>query len=400
MELKNLNFRQAYRRLLGQPGPIYATAGAGFGELLGAFPVQRQSLRQPGELLNLEWTYPDHLVLVALGFEFSTPNPPGDLPPGEVAVLGAWVRFTPQGPLLEGPDQESRAKLLAALAGPEQTPNPEPLGLDSTKLDPAAHRQGLDRIFGWIREGQVYQLNYTQTLTGQTQAKARDCFGLALQAEVPAYAALFEGTGYQLLSLSPELFLKTQGHKAQTEPIKGTRPRGQTPKEDQLQAQALLDSPKEGAELAMITDLLRNDLGRISKIGSVRVTEERALSFHPGVIHTQARIEGQLKPPYFGLNALLPLLPGGSISGCPKARAVELIGQVEGGPRGFYTGTFGYRLPGGDLCFTLLIRTLVFCGSQVSLGVGGGITLDSDPAQELVEARKKADSVLKRFEAP
>ncbi|OGG99150.1 MAG: hypothetical protein A2600_05080 [Candidatus Lambdaproteobacteria bacterium RIFOXYD1_FULL_56_27] len=400
MELNNLDFKQAYRRLLSQPGPLFATAGQGFGKLLGCFPVQQLCLHQPGELLNLEWYYPNHLILVALGFEFATSNLPGELPLAEAVVLGAWVRFTGQGAVIEGPDPEARAKLLVALEAPEQDPNPLPLGLREIELDLAHQETGLAQIFGWIKEGQVYQLNYTQTLKAQTQTKARDCFLRSLEAEVPAYAALFEGSGYQLLSLSPELFLQTQGDRALTRPIKGTRPRGQTEAQDRFQAQALLESPKEGAELAMITDLLRNDLGKISRIGSVQVTEPRALSFHPEVIHTHARIESQLKPPYFGLNALLQLLPGGSVSGCPKARAVELIGKVEKEPRGFYTGTLGYRLPGGDLCFTLLIRTLVFSGSQVGLGVGGGITLDSDPAMELAEARKKADSVLKRFEAP
>ncbi|MDT8446509.1 MAG: chorismate-binding protein [bacterium] len=405
--LEGLTYAAAYARLAERPEALYATAGEGFGALLAQAPLAAAVVGNRRQLLEFDWAHSEFLVWACLSYDFGhallglprVGRLEGPWPLGRVVAFGAWLSFDEAGlAWLEGPDAPARAQLLQSLGGPLPEPRqPAPLDL-SPQLDAPAHQAALAQIFDWIRAGEFYQVNYTQTLQGQSAERARHWFLPALGEDPPAYAALFEAPEGDLLSLSPELLLATQGAQARTEPIKGTRPRGNNAAEDAALQAELDGSAKEEAELFMITDLLRNDLGRMAEIGSVEVAQRKVLRLLPGVIHSHSVVTAQLKPAYRSLGALVELLPGGSISGCPKRRALELIDRLEPQNRGLYTGSLALRWPGGDLKANLLIRSLQFTAGQVSLGVGGGITIESNPPAELEEAQKKARSVLMRFQ--
>ena len=196
----------------------------------------------------------------------------------------------------------------------------------------------------------------------------------------------------QILSASPERFIKTDGKMIHTYPIKGTVARGKTPEEDEAQRQILLNSEKEKAELNMITDLLRNDLGKISKTGSVNVVEHRVARPFPSIWHSYSHVQGELA--VSPVEALLSMVPGGSITGCPKIRAMEIIHELEWCKRGIYTGTIGMIEPNGDLDFNIAIRTLIKEKTKLYLQVGGGLVYDSELDLEWEEIFNKARPFL------
>ncbi|MEK7085610.1 MAG: anthranilate synthase component I family protein [Patescibacteria group bacterium] len=207
------------------------------------------------------------------------------------------------------------------------------------------------------------------------------------------YLAYMEGDGFEILSASPERFIKIENGNIETCPIKGTRPRGNNPKADQKLKQELLKNEKEAAELNMITDLLRNDMGKICKINTVKVAGHRLIQKCPTVWHTFSRITGKIavEP----IEALLSMLPGGSITGCPKKRAMEIIDELEPTTRSVYTGVIGYIHPNKNLDFNIAIRTIIKKGKKLYLQVGGGIVLDSKEKAEFKETLDKAKSFMK-----
>jgi para-aminobenzoate synthetase component I len=206
------------------------------------------------------------------------------------------------------------------------------------------------------------------------------------------HLAYLEGDGYAIHSASPERFVRVHGRAIETFPIKGTRPRGNDAQQDRAQLAALLASEKEAAELNMISDLLRNDLGQVCVAGSVQVVASRIPRAGPNVWHTASHISGLLREGTSGFDAVLEMLPGGSISGCPKRRALEIIAELEQSRRGVYTGVIGRIDPDGSCDFSVAIRTLVQQGGDVYLSVGGGIVYDSRLEWELEETRLKAVS--------
>jgi para-aminobenzoate synthetase component 1 len=193
-----------------------------------------------------------------------------------------------------------------------------------------------------------------------------------------------------VLSLSPERFLLFDHGIIETKPIKGTRPRGKSETAIMLQELDLLGSKKETAELSMITDLLRNDLAKVSKPGSVKVLENQALQVLPKVIHTYSHIRSEALAGITSWDIIEATFPGGSISGCPKRRAVELLTTVESSPRGIYTGCIGYISDHGRMDLNIAIRTLEQRGSTITAGFGGGIVADSDGEREWEECFDKA----------
>lgn len=256
------------------------------------------------------------------------------------------------------------------------------------------YSKSIRRIKDYIKAGDFYQLNYTQRLRSTTEARARDLYPVLLDRHPAEHACYFENEDLALHSLSPELFLHYSEGILSTEPIKGTRPRGKTEIEDKAFMQELLASEKEQAELFMISDLLRNDLGKVSEIGSVSLGQIKGLKKLPKVWHTYSRIYGKLLSGLAPLDALISMLPGGSISGCPKKRALEVIDELEESSRGIYTGCLGYVHPDGDFSFNIAIRTLVQQGEDLSLGTGGGITIDSNWEDEWEELLVKASTFI------
>lgn len=251
------------------------------------------------------------------------------------------------------------------------------------------------KIKKYITEGDIYQINLTHRLQGTTKKNARQLFLDIVKKNNADHSAYIEGPDFEILSASPERFIKIAADRTiETFPIKGTRPRGKTPEEDERLKKELLDSPKEAAELHMITDLLRNDLGKISEIGSVKVVGSRMVRPYATVWHTYSHIVGKVLKHLASVDALLSIFPGGSITGCPKKRAMEIIDEIEPTMRGVYTGCIGYIDPDDSLDFNIAIRTLIKKEEKVYLQVGGGIVYDSNEKDEYQETFDKAKSFL------
>jgi len=278
----------------------------------------------------------------------------------------------------------------------EQPPSPEEPLQFSLSVDLPAYRQAIAKILDHIRAGEFYQINLTQQLRGSSSVQPRSLFKQLYQQHPAEHACYFEGAGLAIHSLSPELFLQHTSGTLRTEPIKGTRPRGADDSSDLKNRDELLSSAKEQAELFMITDLLRNDLGKVSQIGSVTLKAVKELKGLQKVWHTCSQIEGRLLNDLHPFEALLSMLPGGSITGCPKKRAVQAIDALETSARGIYTGALGCILPGDEFSFNIAIRTLIQNGCELTLGTGGGITIDSNWQNEWDELLIKATTFQQR----
>lgn len=243
------------------------------------------------------------------------------------------------------------------------------------------------RAQDYIAAGDIYQVNLTHKLSSPWSGDPA-AFYPRLSAASPAPCACFLQLGdTAVLSASPECFLRIDGRRIVTRPIKGTRPRGG---DDAAAARELLASPKERAELVMITDLERNDLGQVCDYGSVRVTGLCQLQSFAQVHHLVSTVEGRLREDVGAVQAVRACYPGGSITGAPKKRAREIIAELEPAPRGIYTGAVGYFGRDGRAVFNMAIRTLVVRGGVATYGVGAGIVADSDPAAEYEETLHKA----------
>lgn len=246
----------------------------------------------------------------------------------------------------------------------------------------------------WIAAGDIYQVCLSHPFEAEASGRAWD-FHEALRRCSPApFAAFLDEGGRQIVSASPESFLEMRGRLVRTRPIKGTRPRRADPSNDRRSSRELLSSDKEIAELVMITDLERNDLGRVCEYGSVAVPGLCELEAYQQVFHLVSTVEGRLRSGVSHGQALRECFPGGSISGAPKKRAMEIIGELEPFPRGLYTGAIGYFGFDGGSRFSMAIRTAVFERERSHFHVGAGIVADSDPESEWLETWHKAAGLL------
>ena len=247
------------------------------------------------------------------------------------------------------------------------------------------YRTAVASIHEYLAAGDVYQVNLTQPFTAPLAAPAWVVYQRLARGHPVPHGAYLDLGDVQLACNSPELFLRRRGGRIETRPIKGTRPRGESPVRDAALAAELVRDEKERAEHVMIVDLERNDLGRVCAIGSVTVEALARIDSHPTVHHLVSVVSGRLRDDV-GLAALLrATFPGGSITGAPKERAREIIEELEPWPRGPYTGALGLWHPRGDLELGLAIRTAVIAGGTVRYHAGGGIVADSDPGRELAE---------------
>jgi anthranilate/para-aminobenzoate synthase component I len=222
-----------------------------------------------------------------------------------------------------------------------------------------------------------------------------------LNAVSPApFSAFLDGGDFQIASSSPELFLRLSGSHIQTRPIKGTRPRGADPTRDAQLAYELQTSAKELAELVMITDLLRNDLGKVCEFGSVQTPELARLERFAQVQHLVSTVEGRLRPEVTHLAALAACFPGGSITGAPKFRAMEIIDELEPAARGPYCGCHGYLGFNRESQLSITIRTAICKDGFAHFSVGAGIVADSNPAAEYEETLAKAAGFLAALDQP
>ena len=249
------------------------------------------------------------------------------------------------------------------------------------------------RVIEYIRAGDVFQVNLSQRFVGITDESPGGIYQ-RIREKTPAwYGAFLDFGDHALICNSPELFLHVHpDRKVITRPIKGTRPR--RPGMDL----ELRDSIKDQAELNMIVDLERNDLGRVCEIGSIRVTEPRVIEAHPTVYHGAATIEGVLRGDVGLADLLRATFPGGSVTGAPKIRAMQIIDQLEPVRRGPYCGAIGYLAPDGTIQFNVAIRTMIAKGNRIHIPVGGGIVADSHPQAEYEETLVKAQAMFGALE--
>lgn len=253
----------------------------------------------------------------------------------------------------------------------------------------------IEKVRDYIKQGDIYQANLTQRFSGRTNLSSYQLYKRLRDISKAPFAAFLNFENYQILSNSPERFIKCIDNNIETRPIKGTRPRGNTIEEDLRLQEELRNSEKDKAELLMIVDLERNDLGKVSKIGTVKVPELFVIEPYANVSHLVSTVTGKLKDSLSSTDVIKATFPGGSITGAPKIRAMEIIDELEPTQRNVYTGSVGYIGFNGDMDFNIAIRTLIKSNEDIYFQVGGGITWDSNPEEEYQETLDKAKSIMK-----
>jgi len=285
-----------------------------------------------------------------------------------------------------------RRALRDAVESPRKL-GPSSLGPLSSNFSRDDYLNAVRRTLDYIGAGDVYQINLSQRFSARGRVNPLDLF-LRLRADSPApFSAFLQWRDLAVVSASPEWFYQTRGAAITTRPIKGTRPRGASPEEDQAMADELTNSAKDRAELTMIVDLERNDLGRVCRFGSIRVVDPLVLESYAQVHHLVATVEGRLRPDVGPIDIVRAVFPGGSITGAPKIRAMEIIDELEPTRRSLYTGAIGYFSRRGSSGFNIAIRTVLIEGDRVSYQVGGGIVADSDPEMEYRETLAKGRGI-------
>ena len=247
----------------------------------------------------------------------------------------------------------------------------------------------------YIRSGDVYIANMTQRFVCESNEDAIDIYGKLREINKAPFSVYANYKDFQIVCSSPERFVQINKRKAHTRPIKGTRPRGRSYEEDQLNKEALLNSEKDKAELLMVVDLERNDFSKVCKPHTVKVTELFKLEEYATVFHLVSTIEGELKDKISEVRFIKECFPGGSITGTPKIRAMEIIEELESLKRNIYTGCIGYFDFRGNSDFNIAIRTIIKKDNKAYLGVGGGITYDSIEEDEYDETLDKAKALMR-----
>jgi aminodeoxychorismate synthase component I len=259
--------------------------------------------------------------------------------------------------------------------------------------------QAVERVRQYILTGDIFQANLSQRFEAPWPGDPFEFYRRLTAANPAPFAAYFQGDGYTIASASPERFLRVDPDgQVETRPIKGTRRRGETPAEDRRLADELLASAKDRAENVMIVDLLRNDLSKVCRPGSVDVPALCALESHPTVHHLESIVTGRLEEGRSAADLLRAAFPGGSITGAPKVRAMEILAELEPVARGVYCGAIGWLSVTGAMDTSIAIRTVTLQGGRATFHAGGGIVADSAPALEYQETLDKAAGIRRAFE--
>ncbi len=304
----------------------------------------------------------------AAGLAGDLPHRPADLPAGRL-LLEPRADGIPEVPTA-APTGRGRAAVRAS-------------------LDDVAFADGVRRIRERIAAGSVYQVNLTRRFTVATWPYDAAPLLTAVAAPAPDYLSRFRGGGVDLVCASMEMLLRRRGRRVLTRPIKGTRPRGATAEADRALARELSADPKERAELAMVVDLERNDLGTVAIPGTVVVTDPGSVASFGGVHHLVATVEAEVEASVPWWRLLTAMAPGGSVTGCPKRAAMGAIAELEPVARGPFTGVLGVVTGDGDLELALPIRTGWVAGGRLEFAAGCGIVWPSDPTREEAESRLK-----------
>jgi para-aminobenzoate synthetase component I len=256
------------------------------------------------------------------------------------------------------------------------------------------YKEAIEKVRAYIKTGDIYQANLTQRFETTIEETPYELYGKLRSINPAPFASYLNLDGFQIVSSSPERFIKLKDGIIETRPIKGTIPRGKTAEEDKRNREQLLSSEKDKAELLMIVDLERNDLGRVAKTGTVKVTELFHLEEYATVYHLVSTIEAELREDCDAIDCVKATFPGGSITGAPKIRSMEVIDELEPTQRNIYTGSIGYIGFNGDMDLNIVIRTVVCKDGKAYFQVGGGITWDSDPQLEYEETLHKAKALM------
>ncbi|MEL7297691.1 MAG: aminodeoxychorismate synthase component I [Pseudomonadota bacterium] len=348
---------------------------------------------------------------VYLSYELAQQIEPSlQLPVADDQLVAAAVRI-PAAIICEKSDDQAGQCFLVTEDSSLQQPlldklqqkRPNSPFLSPVTLSEDAPQQFLDAVIAAkhaIEAGEVYQANLSRAWQGRLPDAATSALFEALSRENPApFAALARFDNLHIVSSSPERLVSVRGDRVDTRPIAGTRPRGVDDAEDQRLLNELLANQKEQAEHVMLIDLERNDLGRICEAGSVAVDEYMAIESYAHVHHIVSNVTGQLRTDVGPGETLRAVFPGGTITGCPKVRCMQLIADLEQSPRGAYTGSLGYLGRDGRMDFNILIRTMALAGNHLSFRAGAGIVADSEPTAELAETRAKARGLIRAIGA-
>ncbi|HNP65953.1 MAG TPA: aminodeoxychorismate synthase component I [Woeseiaceae bacterium] len=286
-----------------------------------------------------------------------------------------------------------------AIIGQKRLPVAVP-AFDVSEDEPEQFLAAVSRAKQYIEAGDIYQANLSRqwSVSVAGEVTAERIYASLCAANPGPFAGIARWRGTSIISSSPERLLKVGDGEVSTRPIAGTRPRGASAKADDALRSELFAHPKERAEHVMLIDLERNDLGRISIAGSVEVNEMMVLESYAHVHHIVSNVRGRLRANVTPGDAIAAVFPGGTITGCPKVRCMEIISELELAPRGAYTGSFGYLNRDGSMDLNILIRTIVKHGNDLTFRAGAGIVADSDPEAELSEARAKAEGMLRALQ--
>ncbi len=295
---------------------------------------------------------------------------------------------------------EELQRILAETPCPEdyedeysQQPVSGPVGLRSN-FTHEGYVEAVETAREYIGAGDIFQVNLSQRFEADMPLPPYELYRRLRRINPAPFASYLNFDGVTVVSASPERFLRVRNDLVETRPIKGTRPRGKDPTSDQKLAQELVHSAKDRAEHVMIVDLERNDLGRVCRYGTVRVSELTALEKYATVFHLTSTVEGRLRPDKGVIDLLKATFPGGSITGAPKVRAMEIIDELEPTRRSVYTGSIGYIGFDGGLDLNIVIRTILVKEGRAYFQVGGAVVYDSDPEGEYIETLDKAKALI------
>jgi anthranilate synthase component I len=296
---------------------------------------------------------------------------------------------------------EADARQLASQSHSPTAQDGDDIAVHSvTEEDSAMHLKRVIRAKEYVRAGDIYQANLSRpwTIELRQEPDIAALYNRLCKANPAPFAALAQWRGATILSSSPERLVRISSERLiDTRPIAGTRPRSRRPGGDLAEMRELAAHPKERAEHIMLIDLERNDLGRVSEPGTVRVDELMTIESYAHVHHIVSNVSGRLRSEVTPIGALRAVFPGGTITGVPKFRCMQIIAELEGTGRGAYTGSLGFLNLDGSMDMNILIRTLSLTGRRIELRAGGGIVADSDPQRELEETRAKARGLLAAF---
>ena len=297
---------------------------------------------------------------------------------------------------------EQRAKELtdrlnSYFPKPRQPKEKKPMSI-ANNITKEQHLLNIEKAKRYIEEGDIFQVVLSRRMEVSNPPEPFDVYRCLRSANPSPYLYYFQFKDYQIVGASPEMLVNVTKGIVSTKPIAGTAPRGATTEEDKKLEQALRNDPKERAEHTMLVDLGRNDVGKVSKFGTVEVTDFMKVERYSQVMHLVSDVKGMLREDKSALDALLSVLPAGTLSGAPKVRAMEIIDELESTQRGLYGGTVGYLGFDGNIDTCIAIRTVLFRNGKAYVQAGGGIVADSAPELEYQESENKARAVLKAME--